>query len=127
MHKNPLIPALIISLLSTGYAFAEEKMAIEIAPVVVTASKVEEPASEASASVDVITSEVVKDKQTLTVDDALRGITGITDNSHGGADPLPLIQLRGTNSNQSLIMVDGIKLNPPYSNIHVTPAGILLL
>ena len=127
MHKNPLIPALIISLLSTGYAFAEEKMAIEIAPVVVTASKVEEPASEASASVDVITSEIIKDKQTLTLDDALRGLTGITVNSHGGADPLPLIQLRGTNSNQSLIMVDGIKLNPPYSNIHVTPAGILLL
>ena len=127
MHKNPLIPALIISLLSTGYAFAEEKMAIEIAPVVVTASKVEEPASEASASVDVITSEIIKDKQTLTLDDALRGLTGITVNSHGGADPLPLIQLRGTNSNQSLIMVDGIKINPPYSNIHVTPAGILLL
>lgn len=127
MHKNPLIPALIISLLLTGYAFAEEKMAIEIAPVVVTASKVEEPASEASASVDVITSEIIKDKQTLTLDDALRGLTGITVNSHGGADPLPLIQLRGTNSNQSLIMVDGIKLNPPYSNIHVTPAGILLL
>ena len=127
MYKNLLIPALIISLLLTGYAFAEEKMAIEIAPVVVTASKVEEPASEASASVDVITSEIIKDKQTLTLDDALRGLTGITVNSHGGADPLPLIQLRGTNSNQSLIMVDGIKLNPPYSNIHVTPAGILLL
>ena len=127
MYKNLLIPALIISLLLTGYAFAEEKMAIEIAPVVVTASKVEEPASEASASVDVITSEIIKDKQTLTLDDALRGLTGITVNSHGGADPLPLIHLRGTNSNQSLIMVDGIKINPPYSDIHVTPAGILLL
>ncbi len=127
MHKNPLIPALIISLLLTGYAFAEEKMAIEIAPVVVTASKIEEPASEASASVDVITSEIIKDKQTLTLDDALRGLTGTTVNSHGGADPLPHILLRGTNSNQSLILIDGIKINPPYSDLHVTPAGILLL
>lgn len=127
MYKNLLIPALIISLLLTGYAFAKEKMAIEIAPVVVTASKVEEPASEASASVDVITSEIIEDKQTLTLDEALRGLTGATVNSHGGADPLPLIQLRGTNSNQSLIMVDGIKINPPYSDLHVTPAGILLL
>jgi vitamin B12 transporter len=127
MYKNLLIPALIISLLLTGYAFAEEKMAIEIAPVVVTASKVEEPASEASASVDVITSEIIEDKQTLTLDEALRGLTGATVNSHGGADPLPQIQLRGTNSNQSLILLDGIKLNPPYSDLHVTPAGVLLL
>lgn len=127
MYKNLLIPALIISLLLTGYAFAEEKMAIEIAPVVVTASKVEEPANEASASVDVITSEIIEDKQTLTLDEALRGLTGTTVNSHGGADPLPHILLRGTNSNQSLILIDGIKINPPYSDLHVTPAGILLL
>jgi vitamin B12 transporter len=127
MFKHLLIPALIISLLLTGYAFAEEKMAIEIAPVVVTASKVEEPASEASASVDVITSEIIEDKQTLTLDEALRGLTGTTVNSHGGADPLPHILLRGTNSNQSLILIDGIKINPPYSDLHVTPAGILLL
>ena len=102
-------------------------MTIEIAPVVVTASKVEEPANEASASVDIITSEIIKDKQTLTLDDALRGLTGTTVNSHGGADPLPHILLRGTNSNQSLILLDGIKINPPYSGLHVTPAGILLL
>lgn len=131
MYKNLLIPALIISLLLTACAFAEEpdmgQIIIEITPVVVTASKIVEPASEASASVDVITSEIIEDKQTLTLDDALRGLTGITVNSHGGADPLPLIHLRGTNSNQSLIMVDGIKINPPYSDIHVTPAGILLL
>ncbi|MEK6537726.1 MAG: TonB-dependent receptor [Nitrospirota bacterium] len=116
-----------MSLLLTAYAFAEEKMAIEIAPVVVTASKVEEPASEASASVDVITSEIIEDKQALTLDEALRGLTGTTVNSHGGADPLPHILLRGTNSNQSLILLDGIKINPPYSDLHVTPAGILLL
>ena len=127
MYKNLLIPALIMSLLLTAYAFAEEKMAIEIAPVVVTASKVEEPASEASASVDVITSEIIEDKQALTLDEALRGLTGTTVNSHGGADPLPHILLRGTNSNQSLILLDGIKINPPYSDLHVTPAGILLL
>ncbi len=131
MFKHLLIPALIIFLLLTAYTFAEEPdmgpIIIEIAPVVVTASKVEEPASEASASVDVITSEIIEDKQTLTLDEALRGLTGTTVNSHGGADPLPHILLRGTNSNQSLILIDGIKINPPYSDLHVTPAGILLL
>ncbi len=131
MFKHIRITALIISLLLTANAFAEEpdigRSVIETTPVVVTASRIAEPATEASASVDVITRQYIEDKQTLTLDDALRGLTGITINSHGGADPLPQIQLRGTNSNQSVIMLDGIKINPPYSDIHVPPTGALLL
>jgi len=114
MHKLYLLP-LVICLCLSAPSFAEEKHFVELEPVVITASRIEEPVSEVPASIDVITSHDIEVKQGLTFDEALRGVSGLNINTFGGADPWSGVYLRGADRNQSLIMIDGIKINPPYS------------
>jgi len=124
MYKLYLLP-LVICLCLTAPSLAEEKHFVELEPVVITASRIEEPVSEVPASIEVITSHDIEAKQGLTLDEALRGGSGLSINTFGGADPWSGVYLRGADRNQSLIMIDGIKINPPYSQ---NPAigGLLL-
>jgi vitamin B12 transporter len=114
MCKLCLIAFVIYLYLSTP-SLAEERHFVELDPVVITASRIEEPVSEVPASIDVITSHDIEAKQGLTVDEVLRGSSGLNINTFGGADPWAGVYLRGADRNQSLIMIDGIKINPPYS------------
>lgn len=124
MHISYLITLLIYLFLTTS-ALAEERQTVELEPVVVTASKIEEPISETSASIEVVTRQDIEVKQALTLDEALRAIPGLSIRTFGGADPSSSVNLRGADDNQSIIMIDGVKINPPYSQ---TPyAGALLL
>src|SRR3989304_2893822 len=116
---------LLTLLLSTDRAVAEEKQLIELEPLVVTASRIEEPLSEIPASVEVVTQQTIRDRQPLTLDEGVRPVTGLTIRTYGGADPWARITIRGTEDNHSLIMIDGIRINPPYSQS--TLAGTLLL
>lgn len=95
-------------------AYAEEKQSIEFEPVVVTASKIEEPLSEVPASVEVITRQELEEKQILTLDEAIQTTTGLNITGKGGADPAAHNSIRGTYGKQSAIMIDGLKINPPY-------------
>src|SRR3990172_5671761 len=124
MYKLYLLP-LVICLCLTAPSLAEEKHFVELEPVVITASRIKEPISEVPASIEVITSHDIEAKQGLTLDEALRGGSGLSINTFGGADPWSGVYLRGTDHNQSLIMIDGIRINPPYSQ---APAigGLLL-
>lgn len=124
MYKLYLLP-LVICLCFTAPSLAEEKHFVELEPVVITASGIEEPLSEIPASIDVVTQQTIRDRQPLTLDEGIRPVTGLTIRTYGGADPWAGIMIRGTEDNQSLIMLDGIRINPPYSQS--TPAGALLL
>lgn len=116
---------LLTLLITVDLAVAEEKHFVELEPVVITASGIEEPLSEIPASIEVITQQTIRDRQPLTLDEGVRPVTGLTIRTYGGADPWAGITIRGTEDNQSLIMMDGIRINPPYSQS--TPAGALLL
>src|SRR4030067_1913385 len=124
MYKLYLL-LLVICLCLSAPSLADEKYFVALEPVVITASRIEEPLSEVPASIDVITSHDIEVKQGLTLDEALRGSSGLNISTFGGADPWSGVYLRGTDHNQSLIMIDGIKINPPYSQ---NPAigGLLL-
>ncbi len=116
---------IFLSLILTSQTYAEENLPIELEPVVVTASKIEEPISEVPASIDVITRQELEEKQILTLDEAIQATTGLDITGKGGADPAAHNSIRGTYGKQSAIMIDGLKINPPYDQ---TPeaGGILM-
>lgn len=115
--KLSYLPAFLIYLISVTPAFAEEMDAIEMEPVVITASKIAEPISEVPSSITVVSREDIRVKQSLTLAEAVRPLSGLTIQTYGGADPWANISLRGTDANHSIIMIDGIKVNSPYSQI----------
>jgi len=106
-------------------AFAEENQPIELEPVVVTASKIEEPISEVPASVEVITHQEISDKQAVTLDEALNAVSGLNLLTRGSADPGATIMIRGASYKHTVFMIDGIKINPPFDQI--PEMGALLL
>jgi outer membrane receptor protein involved in Fe transport len=79
--------------------------------VVVSASYVESPRSEASASVTALTRRDVEDRQITMVADALRLAPGMMVAPAGGLGSVTSAFPRGGESDYTLVMIDGVKLN----------------
>jgi vitamin B12 transporter len=78
--------------------------------VVVTSSRVAQPVSEVIGSVTVITREQIEQRQVNSLQDLLRGELGIDISNNGGPGKISSLYLRGANSTQTLILVDGVRL-----------------
>jgi vitamin B12 transporter len=66
-------------------------------------------ADESLASVTVITREDIENSEALSVPELVRGVTGLDVTAQGGFGKLSSFFLRGTNSNQVLALVDGLR------------------
>lgn len=82
--------------------------------VTVTATGEPTPVEEAPTSVTVITREDIDDALAGTVAEMLRRVPGLTVVGSGDEGKLTSVFTRGTNSNQTLVMLDGVRLNSPY-------------
>ena len=82
--------------------------------VTVTATGELTPVGEAPTAVTVITREDIDDALAGTVAEMLRRVPGLTVVGSGDEGKLTSVFTRGTNSNQTLVMLDGVRLNSPY-------------
>lgn len=83
--------------------------------IVVSATKSETPYYAIGNSVSVITSETIQQKQLKTIIDVLQEVPGLSISQLGGPGKQTSVFLRGTNSNHTLVILDGVKLNDPSS------------
>ena len=79
--------------------------------LVVSASQVEIPLSQASSAVSVITGTELRDRQVTAVADALRQVPGVTVARSGSAGALTSVFPRGGESDYTLVYVDGVQVN----------------
>jgi outer membrane cobalamin receptor len=79
--------------------------------LVVSASQVEVPQSQAASVVSVITGAELRERQVTTVADALRQVPGLTVARSGSMGALTSIFPRGGESDYNLVYLDGIQLN----------------
>ncbi|HHQ48115.1 MAG TPA: TonB-dependent receptor, partial [Acidobacteria bacterium] len=82
--------------------------------VTVTATGGETSAGDVPAAVTVIDRQEIEDSQTATVPDLLRRVPGLTVVQSGDRGGVTSVFTRGTNSNQTLVLFDGVRLNSPY-------------
>jgi len=82
--------------------------------VTVTATGVETAIEEAPTAVTVISRDEMDDSQSGSVADMLRRVPGVTVVSSGDEGKLASVFTRGTASNQTLVMLDGVRLNSPF-------------
>jgi vitamin B12 transporter len=73
------------------------------------------PTKEATSSYTIIKSEEIEKFQYRDVTDALRSVPGIHIAQSGGRGTLTSVFTRGANSNQTLVMVNGLAVNDPSS------------
>jgi vitamin B12 transporter len=100
---------LTATLLSPYYAQAKEADDI----IVVTASRGATPLSQVGQSLTVITAEDLTTRQTAAVVDVLRSVPGVTINRNGGIGGTAFVSIRGAESDQTVALIDGVKINDP--------------
>jgi vitamin B12 transporter len=83
--------------------------------VVVTATRLPQPAEQVASSVTVITAEDLARKQRRTLADALGDVPGLYIARSGGQGKSSRVFLRGAESRHVLVLIDGVEINDPSS------------
>ncbi len=82
--------------------------------VVVTATSVPEEEKEVGSAVTVITREQIEKSEKVLVTELLRSVPGLDVVQSGTPGSVTSVFTRGANSNQTLVLVDGVRMNSPY-------------
>jgi len=83
--------------------------------IAVTANRTARAISQVGESVTVITENEIVERQASDVIDLLRTVPGVTFNRNGGIGTNAGVSIRGAQSVQTVVLIDGIKLNDPSS------------
>lgn len=81
--------------------------------MVVTADREPEPISRTGSSISVVKGETLATNNPGSLVDALRTVPGLDISESGGPGSTTNIRLRGANTGQTLVMIDGIRINDP--------------
>ena len=94
--------------------------------IVVTASGFEQPRSETGQAITVIDEERLNELQAVSITDALETVPGVAIATRGPVGSQASVFLRGGNSSQTLVLVDGVRINDPSSPNAAFDFGALL-
>ena len=113
-ERNSLL-AFAIAASTVTAAAAEIADSSAISEIVVTATRTEQPINRVGQSVTVLAAEALARQQRNTVSDALRSVPGLSVTRNGGAGQTTSVFIRGADSEQTVVLIDGVKLNDPAS------------
>ncbi len=86
-------------------------------PVVVTATKIEEPAEQLGSAVTVITAEDIQRYRWPTLGDALRQVPGVQVQQSGSFGKTTALRIRGASPQQVQVLVDGVRVKSPTTGV----------
>jgi vitamin B12 transporter len=79
-----------------------------------TPSRLDEPAEDASGSVTILTEPEMETQNSVTLPEILRDVPGVSLKESGTMGESAKLTIRGTEPFQTLILLDGIRLNSPF-------------
>jgi vitamin B12 transporter len=94
--------------------------------VVVSATRIATPIAQTGSSVTVITAADIEARQDRTLPDALQEVPGLSVVQSGGMGGQTSLFMRGSNSNQTKILLDGIDIADPSTPNNAADIGKLL-
>ena len=105
-----LLRSLSFAIASALPALASAQPATDLDQVVVTATRTAAPVADSLFPVQVIDHEEIERSQARSLPELLRGRAGIDIGNQGGPGKLSTVFLRGTESDQVLVLVDGVRI-----------------
>ncbi|MEG3181434.1 TonB-dependent receptor plug domain-containing protein [Sphingomonas sp. LT1P40] len=102
-----------VSLIALAIAAPAYAQTVESADedVVVTATGIEQPRDEVGQTVTVIDAETIEQRQTIDVVDLLATTPGVRFSRNGSTGGVTGVSLRGAETTQTLVLIDGVKVN----------------
>jgi vitamin B12 transporter len=112
MTRGTAVVAVVVAWnIGVGLAMAQTPPPVQRAePVVVTATRGEEPLEQIGASVTIVPEEVLKGQQYRTVEDALRQVPGVEVQRSGSLGKLSTVRIRGAGPTQIQVLIDGVRV-----------------
>lgn len=95
--------------------------------VVVTATGVAQPKDEVGQAITVIDAETIRQRQDINVADLLATTPGVRINRNGTTGSATGVSLRGAETTQTLVLIDGVKVNDPSAIGDLFDFGNLLV
>ena len=102
---------LFVILFASFSQAAEPAPAESLPPMVVTATRTEVPLNQLTTSLTVITAEDIRERQAELVSEVLRDVAGVNVVQTGSMGTATSVFIRGSASNQVLVMIDGVEIN----------------
>lgn len=94
--------------------------------IIVSSNRVEQPRFEVGQSVSILTADDLETRQSQVLSDALRTLPGVTVARNGGPGSATSVFIRGGDSSQTLVLVDGVRINDPSAPSGAFDFGNLL-
>jgi vitamin B12 transporter len=122
VNRGKLIPSVVcltlfIPILEVPPARGEDEnpqSEVYLEVTATTPSRLEEPVKETSGSVSILTQPEIEVQNPVTVPEVLRDLPGVSLQESGTVGESAVLSLRGTEPSQTLILLDGVRLNPPF-------------
>src|SRR5690606_26512658 len=86
-----------------------------VGELVVTANRSPQAAERVGQSVTLLDAEEIKQSQAVVVSDLLTRTPGVSYSRNGGTGGTTALRIRGAETDQTLMVIDGVKLNDPAS------------
>ncbi len=111
MLKSCLLPGLF---LLSAPAFAQTPMP-DAGAIIVTATRTPTPIDRVASSIAVLDKAAIDRSQAIDVADLIARTPGVTFARNGGFGAFTGVSIRGANSEQTVVVIDGVKINDPSS------------
>jgi len=108
------VAAIFLVALASSFAPARAQVTPVSENVVVTATAEPEEIDEVGSAVTVVTREEIEKNGWRTVQDVLRSVPGVDVVRSGGPGAQTSVFLRGANSQHTLVLLDGVRVNSPF-------------
>jgi vitamin B12 transporter len=94
---------------------AAQSVATKTETIIVTATRAPIAPSQIGSSITIIDRAALDRLQTLAVADVVRDVPGVSVTRNGGVGGVTSVRLRGAEADQTVVLIDGVKINDPSS------------
>lgn len=119
MNKHRLLaPTLLSSVCAASLAtqaLADDAGPTDIGELVVTATRNPQPIERIGQSITVVSPQEIRSSQATVVSDLLATTPGVSFSRNGGVGGSTALRIRGAESDHTVVIIDGVKLNDPSS------------
>tara|TARA_R110001632_G_scaffold19898_10_gene59874 strand:+ start:4294 stop:6108 length:1815 start_codon:yes stop_codon:yes gene_type:complete len=122
MNIKNILNSLVI-LLITSHAFSQEK-AEKLDSIVITSTRIDLPFKENSRTINIITSKDIKNSAATNVADLLQLVAGVDIRRRGTGGGQADLYIRGGGFDQTLLLIDGIKMDDAQTGHHTMNAAL---